>query len=119
MKFFARSAAPVLLATMLCPPGYAQGAAAPKAQGASAAPVIVEPALDGVFRAFGNKPVVALGDPHGLAEQMDFYAAVVRDPRFPRGVRNVVVEFGASSRLEVIDGYVAGETIPYVELRKV
>jgi hypothetical protein len=119
MKFFARSAAAVLLATMLCSPGYAQVAASPKAQGAGAAPVIVEPALDGVFRAFGNKPVVALGDPHGLAEQMDFYAAVVRDPRFARDVRNVVVEFGASSRQEVIDRYVAGETIPYVELRKV
>src|SRR4051794_40749543 len=119
MKFFARSAAALSLATMLCSPGYAQVAAVPNAQGASAAPVIVEPALNGVFRAFGNKPVVALGDPHGLAEQMDFYAAVVRDPRFARDVRNVVVEFGASSRQEVIDRYVAGETIPYFELRKV
>ena len=56
--------------------------------------------------------------PHGLAE-MDFYAAVVRDPRFAREVRNVVVEFGASGQQQVIDRYLAGETVPYGELRKV
>ena len=106
MKFFARSAAPVLLATMLCSPGYAQVAAVPKAQGASAAPVIVEPALDGVFRAFGNKPVVALGDPHGLAEQMDFYAAVVRDPRFARDVRNVASWFTARGLRPDVDALI-------------
>jgi hypothetical protein len=119
MNYLARSTAAVLLATVLCSPGYAQVAAQPNAQTASVAPVIVEPALDGVFRAFGNHPVVALGDPHGLAEQMEFYTAVVRDPRFARDVRNVVVEFGASSQQPVIDRYVAGETVPYTELRKV
>ena len=93
--------------------------AAPQPAAASAVGVSVEPALDGLFRAFGNHPVVALGDPHGLAEQMEFYAAVVRDPRFARDVRNVVVEFGASSQQAVIDRYVAGETVPYAELRKV
>jgi hypothetical protein len=50
---------------------------------------------------------------------MDFYAAVVRDPRFARDVRNVVVEFGASGQQQVIDRYVAGEAVPYAELRKV
>ena len=98
-------------------PGASPTAAAPPAAGAVRA--IVEPALDGLFRAFGSHPVVALGDPHGLAEQMEFYAAVVRDPRFARDVRNLVVEFGASSQQAVIDRYVAGETVPYAELRKV
>jgi hypothetical protein len=118
MKSFARAAAAVLLATVLCCPVSAQ-VAAPTNQAASVAGVRVEPALDGLFRAFGSHPVVALGDPHGLAEQMDFYAAVARDPRFARDVGNVVVEFGASSQQPIIDRYVAGETVPYVELRKV
>ena len=118
LSWFASGAA-FSLATVLCAPAYAQVAAHPNDQAASVGGVIVEPALDGVFRAFGNHPVVALGDPHGLAEQMDFYAAVVRDPRFARDVRNVVVEFGASSQQQVIDRYLAGETVPYVELRKV
>ena len=106
MKSFARSTAAVLLATVLCCPVSAQ-VAAPANQAASVAGVSVEPALDGLFRAFGSHPVVALGDPHGLAEQMEFYAAVVRDPRFARDVRNLVVEFGASSQQAVIDRYVA------------
>ena len=118
MKYLARSAAVVLLAAALCCPASAQ-VAAPTHQAASVAGVRVEPALDGLFRAFGSHPVVALGDPHGLAEQMEFYTAVVRDPRFARDVRNVVVEFGASRQQAVIDRYVAGETVPYTELRKV
>ena len=119
MKRFVRSAAAFWLATALCSPGHAQVAAHPDDRAASAVEVKVEPALDGIFRAFGTHPLVALGDPHGLAQQMDFYAAVMRDPRFARDVRNVVVEFGASSQQQVIDRYVAGETVPYVELRKV
>src|SRR5690606_3701319 len=70
-------------------------------------------------RVFEDYPVVALGDPHGLAEQMEFYTALVRDPRFARDVRNLVVEFGASSHQPVIDRYLAGESVPYVELRKI
>ena len=100
-------------------PPVASGAVPSSPTAASAVPARVEPALDGVFRAFEDHPVVALGDPHGLAEQMEFYAAVVRDPRFAQDVRNLVVEFGASSQQAVIDRYVAGETVPYAELRKV
>lgn len=119
MKSIVRSTAAFALATMLCSPADAQVAAQPNSQAATIVPVKVEPALDSVFKAFKNNSVVALGDPHGLAAQMDFYAAVVRDPRFARDVRNLVVEFGASSQQQVIDRYVAGETVPYVELRKV
>jgi hypothetical protein len=113
------AAATVSLATMLCPSAYAQDAGRGSDQGAAVAPAKVEPALEGLFRAFENHPVIALGDAHGLAAQMDFYTAVVRDPRFARDVRNLVVEFGAANQQHVIDRYVAGETVPYVELRKV
>jgi hypothetical protein len=119
MKLSTCSIAAFSLATVLCSPASAQVAARLDDQAAIAGSVKVEPALDGLFRTFGSYPVVALGDPHGLTEQMDFYAAVVRDPRFARDVRNVVVEFGASSQQKVIDRYVAGEAVPYVELRKV
>lgn len=106
MKSIVRSTAAFALATMLCSPADAQVAAQPNNQAAEIVPVKVEPALDGVFKAFKNNSVVALGDPHGLAAQMDFYTAVVRDPRFARDVRNLVVEFGASSQQQVIDRYV-------------
>ena len=83
------------------------------------APTSVQPALDGVFGAFRSRPLVGLSDHHGIAAGMDFYAAIVRDPRFARDVGNVVVEFGGAARQDVIDRYVAGERVPYADLRTV
>lgn len=76
-------------------------------------------AMDGIFAAFQTHALVGLGDTHRLAQQEDFYAALVRDPRFARDVGNVVVEFGGAAHQDIIDRYVAGEDVPYAELRKV
>ena len=77
----------------------------------------VRPAIDGVLAAFQNHPLVGMlnwegADNHDLAQQEDFYAALVRDPRFARDVGNVVVEFGASSAQAIIDRYVNGQDVP-------
>ncbi len=82
-------------------------------------PPVVQPAIDGIFSAFKTRPLIGMSDAHGLAQQEDFYAALVRDPRFAREVGNVVVEFGTASHQAIIDRYVAGEEVPYGELRKV
>lgn len=74
---------------------------------------------DGIFEAFKTHPLVGLGDVHGFAQEEDFFAALVRDPRFAKDVGNVVVEFGDASEQETIDHYVAGEDVPYEQLRKV
>lgn len=79
----------------------------------------VQPATDGILAAFKTRPLVGMSDRHGIAQQQDFYAALVRDPRFAREVGNVVVEFGSASHQALIDRYVAGEDVPYTELRKV
>jgi len=79
----------------------------------------VKPAIDGVLGLFRQKPVVALGDAHGLAQEEAFYGALVRDPRFAEEVGNVVVEFGGEASQDIIDRYVAGETVPLTELRRV
>lgn len=76
-------------------------------------------AMDDVFAAFQNHPLVALGDAHGLAQEQDFYAALLRDPRFARDVGNLVVEFGGAAQQKTIDRYVNGEDVPYAELRRV
>lgn len=86
--------------------------------GGNAAPAI-SPAVDGIFSAFKTHPLVGIADQHGLAQELDFYAAVVRDPRFAANVGNVVVEFGGAAHQDVIDRYVAGKPVPYRELRKV
>lgn len=77
------------------------------------------PAVDGVFEAFKARPVVALGESHGLAQMGALYFALVRDPRFADQVGNLVVEAGGAAHQDVIDRYVAGQDVPYTELRKV
>lgn len=90
-------------------PAKAQPMPNPKAQ----------PAIDGVFAAFANHPLVGISDHHSLAQEADFYIALVRDPRFAREVGNVVVEFGDAAHQDIIDRYVTGGEVPYTELRKV
>jgi hypothetical protein len=78
----------------------------------------IKPAIDGIFDAF-ERSLVGLGDKHGLAQEIEFYEALIRDPRFARNVGNVVVEFGGAARQDVIDRYVNGEPVAYRELRQV
>ena len=80
---------------------------------------IVQPAADAVFAAFRAHPLVGISDNHGLAQEMEVYERIVRDPRFARDVGNVVVEFGGAARQDVIDRYVNGEAVPYADLRQV
>ena len=77
------------------------------------------PAMDGVLDAFHTHSVIALGDAHGMAQEEDFYAALVRSPRFASEVGNVVVEFGDAAQQQTLDRYLLGEDVPYGELRKV
>lgn len=77
------------------------------------------PALDGIFAAFQTHPLVGIADAHTLAQELDFYAALIRDPRFATEVGNVVVEFGGAAHQDIIDQYVAGKAVTYTDLRKV
>jgi len=79
----------------------------------------ISSAVDGIFAAFQTHPIVALGDFHGLAQEEDFYVALVSDTRFASDVGNVVVEFGDAAQQETIDRYVAGDDVPYEQLRRV
>lgn len=76
-------------------------------------------AADGIFAAFGSHPLVGLGEWHGLAQELDFYATLLRDPRFAHDVGNVVLEVGDAAQQDAVDRYVAGDNVPYTELRKV
>src|SRR6202000_3087857 len=79
----------------------------------------VSPATEGLLAAFQTHPLVGLSEWHGLAQELDFYVALLRDPRFAADVGNVVVEVGDASQQSVIDRYVNGDAVPYSELRKV
>ena len=82
-------------------------------------PPKVTGAADGIFEAFRTRPLVGIAEWHGLAQELDFYAVLLRDPRFAAEVGNVVLEVGDAAQQAVIDRYVAGEDVPYTELRKV
>lgn len=82
-----------------------------------AAEPVARPALDGVFAAFKTHPLVGLGDAHGLAEEGEFYRALVRDPRFAAQVGNVVVEMASPVHQATLDRYLNGEDVPRAELR--
>lgn len=86
---------------------------------AQAAEPVASPAVDGVLAAFRTHPLVGLSDEHGLANEGEFYNRLVRDPRFAAEVGNVVVEFAGAAHQDLLDRYLAGEEVPYAELRKV
>jgi len=94
-------------------------AAPPSSQVTSSPPTMVCSALDGIFAAFQAHPLVGMGDYHGLAQEEDFYASLIRDKRFATDVGNVVVEFGDAAQQDTLDHYLSGEDIQYDQLRKV
>ena len=82
------------------------------------APTVVN-AIDGILRAFQTHPLVGIGDNHNSAQEEDFYAALVRDPRFSREVGNIVVEFGSAAHQDLLNGYLKGQEVSYADLRRI
>jgi hypothetical protein len=82
------------------------------------APTVVS-AIDGILHAFQNHSLVGIGDNHNSAQEEDFYAALVRDPRFATEVRNVVVEFGGAAHQDLLDGYLNGQEVSHADLRTI
>ena len=78
-------------------------------------------ANDLVVSAFERYPLVAVseGAGHGQLETRDFFAALIRDRRFARLVRNIVIEFGNARYQTVLDRYVSGGPVTRDELRHV
>jgi len=104
----------VLLSVTLKPVLLAQRAPAGDAKA-----VYFVPAADGIFNAFQRFALVGIQDWHGLAQEEDFYVQLLKDPRFCKEVGNVVVEFGGAAQQATINRYVAGEDVPYEQLRAV
>ena len=90
-----------------------------KDQSENASSPTLSSAADGIFAAFQRRPIVALSDDHGMAQEEDLYASLVRDKRFPDAVGNVVVEFGDAAQQATLDRYLAGDAIPFEDLRRV
>jgi hypothetical protein len=78
-----------------------------------------EDAVDGVLRVLDSLPVVALDDWHGLAQEADFYQRLLRDPRAPGRIRDVVIELGNERYQQVADRYVQGAPVPEDSVRMI
>ena len=75
--------------------------------------------IAGILDAFQTYPIVALGEGlHGNNEGHAFRLALIRDPRFPSVVNDIVVEFGTARYQALMDAYVRGADVPRAELRK-
>ncbi len=91
------------------------------ADGPADADLRARPAVDLILSAFKRYPVVALseGAGHGQLETLDFFTTLIRDRRFPRTVRNIVIEFGNARYQPVMDRYISGAPVTRDELRHV
>lgn len=75
--------------------------------------------LSALIEAFATHQIVALGDWHGNVQLHDLRVALLRDPRFPAAVDDIVVEFGGPQHQEIVDRYVNGDDVTNAELRLV
>src|SRR6185436_15320208 len=76
--------------------------------------------IEGILAAFRSHTIVALGEGNHNNEQgHEFRLSLIRDPRFPLLVNDIVVEFGNSRYQDVMDRFVRGENVPAAMLRQV
>jgi hypothetical protein len=83
------------------------------------APAIPLDPVAAIIDALRSHQIVALGDWHHNLQLHELRLDLIRDPSFPTVVDDIVVEFGATEHQDIINRYVAGDDIPYEELRRV
>jgi len=80
---------------------------------------IPEPAIPAILKAYETFEVVAMPAAHGQKDIDDFIMSLIRDPRFPEAVNDIVVECGNVRYQPILDRYVAGENVPFTEVQHV
>src|SRR4051794_15007554 len=80
---------------------------------------IPRPAVEEILREFRVRPLVAIGEGHRNQQVHDFVVRLVTDTRFSQVVDDIVVEFGTARHQDIIDRYIAGDSVPPSELRRV
>jgi hypothetical protein len=78
-----------------------------------------EPAIPAILAAFETYEVVGMPEAHGMKDLDDFIFALIRTPTFSDKVNDIEVECGNSMYQPVLDRYIAGEDVPFTEVRKV
>ena len=78
-----------------------------------------EPAIPAIIKAFETFEVVAMPAAHGEKDIDDLILSLLRDPRLPASVNDIVVECGNMRYQPVLDRYIAGENVPFTEVQHV
>lgn len=90
------------------------------AQSGPLQPAVRSDPIDAIIQAFDTHAIVALGEgAHRSLSSHEFRLRLVRDPRFPRVVNDIVVEFGNARYQNTIDRFLDGKQVSPPELRKV
>jgi hypothetical protein len=76
-------------------------------------------ATDAILAAFDKYEVVGMDAAHGNKDLDDFILHLVRNPAFPTKVNDIAVECGNSLYQPILDRYIAGEEVPFSEVRQV
>ena len=75
--------------------------------------------IDAILDAFKSHQVVTLAGAHGGVRHHELLLQIIRDPRTPGLITDLVVEFGTSRYQDMADRFVRGDTIPRDELKKI
>ena len=78
----------------------------------------LEPRL-AILGVFDKYPLVAISEAHGMREEADFIASLIRHPQFAKKVNDIVLEAGNWRYQPVLDRYMAGDAVPIEQLRLV
>jgi hypothetical protein len=76
------------------------------------------PAVSAILEAFDKYEVVGMPEAHGLKDVDDFILALIRNPAFPEKVNDIAIECGNSLYQPILDRYIAGEQVPFLEVQK-
>ena len=68
--------------------------------------VISPQVIDGILDAWKTADVVCLGEDHGRQADSDLRIALVRDPRFPRAARQIIIESANPVHQDILDRFV-------------
>ena len=82
------------------------------------APAVRIDPVEGIVEAFKTHQVVMLPGGHGSRQFHELLLAVVRDPRMPGTLTDVVVEFGSSRYQDLIDRFIRGDDVSEKALRQ-
>jgi hypothetical protein len=84
------------------------------------APQTARPAdpITAIIEAFRTHDIVTLTDSHGNVQVQAFLLSLVRDPRFPEAVNDIVIETASARYQDAIDRFIRGDDVERAVLRR-